>query len=147
MIVIDASVWVAARARHEDRSRASRIFIRRIIAQGTPIALPSIVPTEVAAAITRPAWGQPQHISQRLRRRAQRASRAIFTLPPITLYVIDGELARHAARMAYTLYLRAADAIYVALADRLDVPLVSWDSDHLTRASARITVYTPDTAP
>ena len=37
--------------------------------------------------------------------------------------------------------------LLVAVADRLGLPLVSWDGEHLERASARIPVYTPADAP
>jgi predicted nucleic acid-binding protein len=49
--------------------------------------------------------------------------------------------------MAYLNCMRGADAIYAALASTLGVPLVSWDKEHVERASTRVTVYTPDTAP
>jgi predicted nucleic acid-binding protein len=39
--------------------------------------------------------------------------------------------------------LRAGDAVYVALARQLAIPLVSFDRDHLTRANSIITVIKP----
>lgn len=147
MIVIDASVWVAARMPHEARSQASRHFLRRTIAQGTTIAAPTLLPTEVAAAIARPAFVLPTPARARAQRRAQRVARALVTLPLIQLYPVDATLALVATRMAYLTHIRGADAIYAALAITLGVPLVSWDTDHVERASTRITVYTPATAP
>ena len=41
------------------------------------------------------------------------------------------------------LRLRGADATYVAVAQRLDLPLITWDREQLERASRLITVRSP----
>jgi predicted nucleic acid-binding protein len=48
-----------------------------------------------------------------------------------------------AARCALDLRLRGADAVYVAVAHSLQVPLITWDREQLTRAAGRIAVRTP----
>jgi predicted nucleic acid-binding protein len=50
-----------------------------------------------------------------------------------------------AVDVAINLQLRAGDAIYVALARQLNIPLISWDKEQLQKASTIITTYTPDT--
>ena len=56
-------------------------------------------------------------------------------------------LADVALRLAAHLHLRGADATYVALAQHLDVPLVTWDDELLQRTGGIISVYTPATYP
>ncbi len=73
--------------------------------------------------------------------------RVLLRLPLLKLYMVDAQLGLRAARLAVSLHPRGADAVYAALAQALRVPLISWDNDHLHRASRHITVYTPDTAP
>ncbi len=63
--------------------------------------------------------------------------------PGITIVAIDKVLAETAAYHASDLFLRGADAIYVALAERLAIPLVTWDQELMTRAATLIEVRTP----
>ena len=147
MMVVDASVWIAAHMPHEVRFASSRRWLRRTIQQGIPLIAPIILPIEVGAAIARPAAAWPAQRRQRTQQRAQRVMRVLLHLPLLELYVIDAQLGLRAARLAVSLHLRGADAVYAALAQMLRAPLISWDNDHLHRASQRITVYTPDTAP
>ena len=39
--------------------------------------------------------------------------------------------------------VRGADAVYLAVAQRLQLPLVSWDGELLERAAALVTTYRP----
>ena len=54
---------------------------------------------------------------------------------------------RLTANIAAQYLIRGADAVYVALAAELDVPLVTWDHELLTRASVVVDVRTPDQIP
>ncbi len=138
MMVVDASVWVAAHMPTDAHYAVSKQFIRRVITQGVQLAAPVILPVEVAAAIARGA-GQPE--------RATRLVRTMLKLAALRLHPIDSTLAIRAVRMTVAVRLRGADAVYAALAEALGVPLISWDNEHLTRASRRITVYTPLSVP
>jgi predicted nucleic acid-binding protein len=60
---------------------------------------------------------------------------------------LDNTLIHLSVNVAANLQLRAADAIYVAVAQRLDIPLVSWDKEQLRKASSLLTTYTPETYP
>jgi predicted nucleic acid-binding protein len=53
------------------------------------------------------------------------------------------ELAQRAASLAARLALGGADAVYVALAARLRLPLISWDRDQRARAAGVIEVVAP----
>ncbi len=56
---------------------------------------------------------------------------------------LDHSLGIQASKIAANHQLRGADALYVAVAAQLNIPLVSWDKEHLSRASNLITTYTP----
>ena len=58
---------------------------------------------------------------------------------------IDDDLIQSAIDVATNLQLRAGDAIYVALARQLNIPLISWDKEQLQKASTIIPAYTLDT--
>jgi predicted nucleic acid-binding protein len=51
------------------------------------------------------------------------------------------------AEVAAAYRLRGADAVYVALAEALHAPLVTWDQEQLTRLADLIPVFTPDSGP
>lgn len=57
---------------------------------------------------------------------------------------MDASLVQLAIDAATDLQLRAGDAIYVALAHQLNIPLISWDKEQLQKASTLITTYTPE---
>ncbi len=65
----------------------------------------------------------------------------------LTILAMDPNFVDAAATIAADLRLRAGDAIYVALAQQLNIPLVSWDKEQLQKASSLIPVYTPDSYP
>ena len=48
-----------------------------------------------------------------------------------------------AAAIAAQQFLRGADAVYVALAGQLRMPLVTWDKELLERAAAVVPTLTP----
>jgi predicted nucleic acid-binding protein len=39
--------------------------------------------------------------------------------------------------------LKGSDAVYVALAERMGIPLITWDNEQLARGAAVIDVRTP----
>ena len=71
------------------------------------------------------------------------ALQGILDEPIIVRFDFDDNLARSAARCAARCRIRAGDALYVALALELGIPLVTWDNELLDRASTLITVQTP----
>jgi predicted nucleic acid-binding protein len=64
-------------------------------------------------------------------------------LPWLTWVRLGFDLRDRATALATSLRLRGADAVYVAVADRLSIPLVTWDPEQLTRAGSRIQVRPP----
>ncbi len=56
---------------------------------------------------------------------------------------IEHRLILLAAEIAPDLGLKSVDAIYVAVAEHLNVPLITWDREVLNRSSSRIAVRRP----
>jgi predicted nucleic acid-binding protein len=134
MTVVDASVWVSIFAGDDVHHRISVQWLEQHLARGGRIAAPTLVLVEVAAAMTRRTGEASAGVEtvQRLRR-----------LPNIRLYDLSIDEAERAAETAARLRLRGADAVYVATALLLDVPLMSWDRQQRERASSSIEVLTP----
>ena len=86
------------------------------------IVAPALALAEVAGAISR----RTGHSSL-----GTGATASLQRLPSMRLIPVDVELAQLGAELAAGLHLRGADALYVALAHRLGVPLVTWDREQL----------------
>jgi predicted nucleic acid-binding protein len=56
---------------------------------------------------------------------------------------VDHRLGRASAELAVRLRLRGADAVYVAVAAHLKIPLVTLDTEQRERAKGLIEVKTP----
>jgi predicted nucleic acid-binding protein len=62
----------------------------------------------------------------------------------LTLFDVDETtLGAGAARIASNLSLHGADAVYVALAHELNIPLYTWDKDVQNKTKGFITVNIP----
>lgn len=68
-------------------------------------------------------------------------------LSGLELHSVDEALALEASDLAKDLRLRGADSVYVALAARFGLPLVTWDQELLERAASRIDVRIPGAGP
>ncbi len=137
MIVLDASVWVAYLLPQDTWHAASVRFLDPVLDAGTGMVVPTLFLVEVSAAVARQT--QPAH--------GLRARARLLDIDLFRWVAIDDALAAAAARFAAELQIRGADSVYATLAEQLGLPLVSWDRDHLERATLRITVFRPDTAP
>jgi len=56
---------------------------------------------------------------------------------------VDDTLGRQAATLAIDLRLRGADAVYVAVAQYFNLPLITWDAEIINRSKNVIQVNTP----
>jgi len=64
----------------------------------------------------------------------------LMNLPALRLVEMDRELLVQASKLAAELGLRGADAAYAALAQRLNLPLVTFDADQRERVTQRIPI-------
>ncbi len=92
---------------------------------------------EVAAAIGR-------RVSPLL---GQRAYLRVYSLSQITIVPMSRQLMQDSAATAAALRLRAGDAVYVALAQQLGLPVVSWDGEIAQRGGPRVLVFDPGNFP
>jgi predicted nucleic acid-binding protein len=133
-VVTDASVWVARLIPQEPKHAACVTWWESFDASSGRIIAPVLLLSEVCGAISR-RTGKP--------RLALQVLRTLLDAPELTFVTMDREFAEHAARLAAGLGLRGADAVYVALAHRLHVPLLSLDSEHSTKAGRTVEVIGP----
>lgn len=135
--VVDANVWIARILRDDRFHDESRRWLDSWWRARNRIAVPLILLSELSGALAR-RTGHPDV--------GHSAVADLGNVPRLTLVDLDDPLARQAAHLAATLHLRGADAIYVALAARLGLPLVTWDTELLDRAAKVIAVRTPSDA-
>jgi predicted nucleic acid-binding protein len=137
VIVVDASVWINAFVAAEHHHAVSRQLLRETVDAGEMIGAPAVLPAEVGGALARRLSNTTF---------ARTVIENLMTDQGVVLFDVDQALASSSAAFAAELRLRGYDAVYVAPAWSLGVPLVTLDSDHLQRASGRITVWTPQAA-
>jgi predicted nucleic acid-binding protein len=135
-VVVDASVWVSRLIPSDVNYDASHLWMEQYKTTKKLMVSPAILLIEVAAAISRQT-GRPEL--------AKEAISNLNGLSTIRIIPLDDKLLHLSINIAADLQLRAADAIYVAVALELNIPLVSWDKEQLRKASGRLTTYTPDT--
>ena len=134
MSIVNASVWVSLLAADDVNHAASVQWFERQIAQGTPLAAPSLVLVEVAAAMARRTGDSTA---------GDAAARRLRRMPELVLVELTIDRATRAASAATMLILRGADAVYAALAVELGFPLVTWDRQQRERSAALISVSSP----
>jgi predicted nucleic acid-binding protein len=134
MIVIDASVWMSFFVQQDVNHAATYPWLAKILTTTVPVAAPILLLSEVGGAMSR-RLGQANL--------ADAAINQLLSIPTLRLVSIDHALGIQASRIAAKHRLRGADALYVAVAAQLNVPLVSWDNEHISRVSGLITSYTP----
>lgn len=131
-LVVDASVWVSAADPTDPSSPSSRAFLAELMTRGVSIALPGLARLEVACALAR---------RFRDAELARDVADGMVKSPLVTVHGMGAGLIDAALSHGTRAFLRAADAVYAALARNLGGELVSWDREHIERAGA----VTPET--
>lgn len=134
MYVVDASVWVSRLVPEDVHYGTSHRWLGRLVEQGEFIVAPALVLAEVAGAVSRRTG---------LSETGTQAVSLIQRLPHSRLVPVDAELIRLGTTLAADLCLRGVDALYVALARRLGVPLVTWDREQHERGRDAAVTLTP----
>lgn len=131
MFVVDASVWVSYFLSEDAFHDQSRAWIGRQLRAGDILTAPSLLISEIGGAVARragiPAFGA-------------RAVVLVQAFDNVRFFSVDMDVAQEAAEIATQLGLRGSDAVYVAVALRLNVPLVTWDDEQRQRGKA-VTPY------
>ncbi|MGI5836139.1 MAG: type II toxin-antitoxin system VapC family toxin [Chloroflexota bacterium] len=137
-MVVDASVWVSYFI-DIDANHASTVgWLEGVIRDGCPLIGPTILLAEVAGAIARRSNSSEMGLA---------ASEELRSLSSLRLVPLDDELARLSAHIATTLPAKGADAVYIATAEMLDVPLITWDTEQRTRGGLLVPVDSPTDLP
>lgn len=132
--VVDASVMVAVLYPRDPFHQASRTWFDRHLQAGDHLAAPLLVISEVAGVIRRETGDAVL---------ARQAVQWLYALPELQRYPLDEALAQLAAEAAVDLSLRGADAVYVALAAQMHLPLITWDRQQRERGGQRIEAREP----
>jgi predicted nucleic acid-binding protein len=133
-VVVDASVFVSRLVRSDAHHATTVGWFERRIDEGALFVAPAHMPAEVAGAIARRTRNGPL---------ARRVIERLLCVPALRVVTLDRRLGSHAADLAADLQLGGADAVYVALAHRLDLPLMTWDREQRDRATRTIAIETP----
>ncbi len=133
-MVIDASVFVSAVVGHEASHQQSIAFLSAILRRRLTAHGPTLLPVEVASAVAR---------NTRNPDRGRETYHAVESSAFLKLHPIDSVLARKAGQLAVTHFLRGADAVYVALAAKLGVSLITLDGEMLERTGSVAYALTP----
>ncbi len=134
VVVIDASVWVSRLlVRDRNHLRASEWVNRHIMAGGI-FASPVLLAIEVAGAVRRQTGSSAD---------SSEAVSGLYALAAMSLVPLDQALVAEAVLLSSRLGLRGPDAVYVAVAKQLAIPLVSLDNEQLTLPSGIIQTIQP----
>ncbi len=134
MPVLDASVCVSLFRADDPGHRASLRWLEEALQGDELIVSPVILLAEVAAALGRGLGDVelPRRVVELLR------TRQIIDLLPVS-----EALAARAAEIAAEQKVRGCDAIYLALAEQLEMSLVTLDRQQLERGAEVVATRTP----
>jgi predicted nucleic acid-binding protein len=133
-MIIDASVWVAIFRENDVHHGGSVSFLDAVVTKQQDLHIPNLALAEIAGVFAR------QTGKARL---ATRTVSAVLALPRVQRHALNDALADRAVSLAARCRLRGADAVYVALAEALDQPLITLDQETLDRSSGVIGTSTP----
>ena len=134
IVVVDASVWVSRLLTHDPNNARATAWVGRHVRNGGVLTAPTLIALEVAASVSR----RTGNVSD-----AHAAAGQLYALPFVRLAAIDQSLIVEATNLSADLGLRGADAIYVALAKQLGIPLLTFDTEQLIRPAGLITTIQP----
>ena len=134
MLTIDASVWVSAFDATDVLHESCRDFVRTVTRDMVALRAPSFVLVETACAVARRV-GSPDV--------GRDVAREVAASPHLALIQTDADLEQEALRLGTECRLRAADALYVAVAVRTGSVLITTDRELGARVPERIVTMTP----
>ncbi|MDQ3930864.1 MAG: PIN domain-containing protein [Chloroflexota bacterium] len=133
-VVVDTSAWVSRLLTQDSNHPAAVTWINQHLLSGGFLISPILLVTETAAAVSRVTG---------VSARGHIAASRLYTTPEMILVQIDQALVDEATDLAAGLRLRGADSYYVAVARRLGLALVTFDSEQLSRAAPVIATIRP----
>lgn len=134
-MIVDANVWISGLVREDSHHLVSRRWIEHQIGRQEPLVIPTIALAEIGGAISRRTGDAL---------RAQQTVDQVMRSPGLSVVPVDLALGQTAGRTAIRYRLRGADAVYVAVAQALELPLVTWDRELTERARDFVSIVQPD---
>lgn len=133
-VVVDASVFVSRLFKNDVHHTPSARWFEDHENEGGLFVVPAILPAEVAGAARR-------RLDDGIL--ARQIVVWLLRLPALRVVTLDRRVGERIAELAADLGLRGADATYVAVAQLLELPLVTWDRDQSRRAAGTVATLTP----
>lgn len=134
-MIVDASVWIAGVLEEDVHHAQSQAAMRRFIEERQLATVPLLAWAEIAGAIARRTGSAD---------RGLKVAGLIGAQAWVKGVPLEASLAGEAMRLAASLRLRGADAVYVALAAICREPLLTLDTEMLERARTVVAVLTPE---
>ena len=131
---IDASVHINSLNENEPEFGDSQAFLARVEREHLEMICPTLLVTEMAAALSRAFEDEEKGMAFAL---------AVRDLPNLVLVSLDDPLAVAAAELAARHRLHGADAVYAAVAKQYQTTLVTNDRQQLERLSGVLPVKRP----
>jgi predicted nucleic acid-binding protein len=134
LAVLDANVWLSGLLPTDAQHVPAKAWLTNQINSGGYFIAPALFVVEVGASISR--------VTQD-RAAAHRSVSQIYINPLIRLEALTMDMVDEAARIAVDLGLRAADAFYVEIAKRLQLPFATFNGEILARTAGVIQAIRP----
>jgi predicted nucleic acid-binding protein len=134
MLVVDANVWISYYLPSNAQYRASRKWLKAYLLTRKPLIAPTIILPEIGGSVARQSGNTNE---------GQKSVSEFLNVKGLQLVDVTEDFGKLASDIAADLRLKGADAVYVAVAQRLSVPLITWDREILNRAASAIQVQTP----
>lgn len=134
MIVVDTSVWVGTLLERDAHYAESSAWLDHCILRSLNFHFPLLILPEVAGVLARSGM-PPVDTAGEISKIVNRST--------IRLHPLDFTNSLLAARVSTSTGLKGADAVFVALAAWLDLPLVTWDRQQQERGGAFCRTMTP----
>jgi predicted nucleic acid-binding protein len=127
LLALDANLWVSAFDPADPFHDDSVALFRAAAKRELPLAGPAYVVLETVCALARRVGDAAVALA---------AGEKMAEHPALHLEPLTAALLAEAERLGVDRRLRGADALYAATAVRLGCPLLSWDSELITRGGA-----------
>ena len=134
-MIVDASVWVASVLDKDAHHDVCLAFMHRFVKERQIAIVPLLLWPEISGAVARRTGDAD---------RGMKVAELIAAKIWVKGVPLDASLAHESMRLAASLRLRGADAVYVALAVAYREPLLTLDIEMLERARCLAEAFTPE---